>query len=117
MESVVIIGGNSLAFELIKILKKKYRVYYLVRKKKKIKHSQKVIKFNEKEIIKNLNEIKPIILINLLSTLSSNVSLSFKINVKLPMQLLNWTKLNPKAKLILIGSAAEYGLSKKKKNS
>jgi hypothetical protein len=36
MESVVIIGGNSLALELIKnYRKKKFKIYYLVRKKKK----------------------------------------------------------------------------------
>lgn len=117
MESVVIIGGNSLALELIKIYKKKkYKVYYLVRKKKKINYFQILVNFNKvTEIIENLNKIRPSVVINLVSSLSDEVTVSFKTNIKLPIKLLNWVILNPKSRLVLIGSSAEYGLVKKKK--
>ena len=52
MESVVIIGGNSLALELIKnYRKKKLKIYYLVKKKKKNISNQFLKNLKKKNII------------------------------------------------------------------
>lgn len=115
MESVVIIGGNSLALELIKnYRKKKFKIYYLVRKKKKNISNQFLINLRKKNIINFLNLKKPKVIINLVSSYSNNPSISFKANVNLPIWLLDWTTSNRKCRLVLIGSAAEYGKIKKK---
>lgn len=113
MKKIVIIGGNFLTLELKKKFKKKYfQTYILTRKRKKIfkNCNQEICNFlNKHQLYKNLKKINPSIIINLVSYYKENINISFKVNLKLPLNLLNWVKNKKDTRLILIGSAAEYG--------
>lgn len=110
-KSIVIIGGNDLAFEIFKLYKKNFYVYYLTRKiKKNLKIKNQIkIKYNGGEIIGYLQNIKPLFVFNFLSAVSENLEDNYKINIDIPIKLLNWINKNNNSRLILIGTSAEYG--------
>ena len=110
-KSIVILGGNDLAFEIFKLYKKNFHVYYLTRKiKKNLKIKNQIkIKYNAGEIIGYLQKIKPLFVFNFLSVVSENLEDNFKINIDIPIKLLNWINKNNSCRLILIGTSSEYG--------
>ncbi len=120
MKIAAIIGGNKLAEYLsIELRGKKYKVYLLSRKIKKNNSFDKVFKiknYNFKNLQKSFNLIKPDLIINLVSYTESNLLKSMIINTILPINLLKWT-IKKNIYLVLIGTAAEYGLSNNKKIS
>lgn len=113
MNKIVIIGGNYLTVELEKKFKKNsFRTYVLTRKKKNIFNNcnQYVCNYlNKHQLYRNLEKINPHIIINLVSYYKDNINISFRTNIKLPLNLLSWIAKKNTSKLILIGSAAEYG--------
>ena len=85
-----------------------------MRKKKKIFKNYNSFFFkNTKNILKKLNEIRPDLIVNFASYLNVNINKAYEVNLKIPLVLLKWLKNNKKTKLILIGTAAEYGHPKK----
>jgi GDP-4-dehydro-6-deoxy-D-mannose reductase len=113
LNKIVIIGGNYLTVELEKKFKKNsFRTYVLTRKKKKIFNNcnQYVCNYlNKLQLYRNLEKINPNIIINLVSYYKDNINISFRTNIKLPLNLLSWIERKKNSRLILIGSAAEYG--------
>lgn len=113
MKKIVIIGGNFLTVELKKKFEKNnFQIYILTRRKKKIfnGYNQYICNYlNKHQLYKNLEKINPNIIINLVSYYKNNINLSFKINTRLPLNLLSWVEKRKIVRLILIGSAAEYG--------
>ena len=113
MKKIVIIGGNFLTVELKKKFEKNnFQTYILTRRKKKIFNgcNQYICNYlNKRQLYKNLEKINPNIIINLVSYYKNNINLSFKINTRLPLNLLSWVEKRKIVRLVLIGSAAEYG--------
>lgn len=113
MKKIVIIGGNFLTVELKKKFEKNnFQTYILTRRKKKIfnGYNQYICNYlNKRQLYKNLEKINPNIIINLVSYYKNNINLSFKINTRLPLNLLSWVEKRKIVRLVLIGSAAEYG--------
>ena len=120
MKIAAIIGGNKLAEYLsIELKNKKYKVYHLTRRFYKNKSFNKTIEiksYNFRNLKKNLETVKPDLIINLVSYTKKNLIKSMKINTILPINLLKWSIEN-NIYLVLIGTAAEYGLVNKKKVS
>ena len=118
MKKAAILGGNKLAKYLsIELKKKKFKTYHLSRKDHytlRYSKSIKVKNYKFKTIRKKLNLIKPELVFNLISFTGDNLIKSIKINTILPNDILKWSIEN-NIYLILIGSAAEYGLTKNKK--
>lgn len=113
-KKVLIITGNYLALNLAILLKNNYEIFFLLRKKKKIfKNYNSFIFNNTKNILKYLDEIKPNLIVNFASYLNANINKSYEVNLKIPIILLKWLRNNKKTKLILLGTAAEYGHPKK----
>lgn len=115
-KSIVIIGGNDLAFEISELYKKNFHVYYLTRKiKKNLKIKNQIkINYNNDDIIGYLKKIKPIFVFNFLSVVSDDLEENFKINIDIPIKLLNWVNENNSSRLILTGTSSEYGYKRHK---
>lgn len=120
MKIAAIIGGNKLAEYLsIELKNKRYKVYHLSRQLNKNKHFNKTVKiksYNFRNLKKNLETVRPELIINLVSYTKKNFITSMKINAVLPINLLKWSIEN-NIYLVLIGTAAEYGFVNKKKLS
>ena len=117
MNKVVILGGNKLAEYLtIELAKKNFKIYHLTRNysiKSTIAKSIKIKNYEFNTLRKKLNSIKPQLVINLISFTGDNVFKSIKINTTLPINLLKWSIEN-NVYLVLLGTAAEYGITRKK---
>ena len=111
-------GGNDVSYNIGKKLKKKnFRVIFIFRKKKSLFSSfeNKVIPVNNyKQYKKFFNHVKPDYLINMYSVFSNNINTIYRINIRLSLFLINYFS-NKKTRLILIGTAAEYGVTSNKK--
>ena len=106
-------GGNDISQIIGNILKKYYRIVFVFRKRKKSFSSfeQRVIPVNGFQSYKKLfNELKPSFIINMYSVFSDDIDLNYDVNIRLSLFLINFFS-NSKTKLILIGTAAEYGTS------
>tara|TARA_Y100000591_G_C21829467_1_gene698704 strand:+ start:1477 stop:2295 length:819 start_codon:yes stop_codon:yes gene_type:complete len=118
MKTIIIMGGNDVSLNIGKILKKKkFRVIFIFRKKKKIFSSfeNKIISVsNYKKYKEFFNHIRPDYLINMYSAHTNNINITYRVNIKLSLFLINFFS-DKKTKLILIGSAAEYGVRSDKK--
>ena len=104
-------GGNEVSLNVAKILKKQFKVILIFKRKKKnfLNFEQKIIAVdNYTEYKKLFKNIKPSFVINMYSVFSNNINLIYNINIKLSLFLINFFS-GTKTKLILIGSAAEYG--------
>lgn len=117
MKNCIILGGNIFAHEVAKILKKfSFNVILINRNKKKAskKISQiKIDKYDNFNFIKEaIIKKKPKLFINLVSANNEKIQELFKYNVYLPIKLYEIIdKFSKETKLILTGSAAEYGKS------
>ncbi len=110
-------GGNEISQLIGKILQKYYRIVFVFRKRKKSFSSfeQRVIPVNGYQAYKKLfKELKPSFIINMYSVFSDDINLNYNVNIKLSLFLINFFS-NSKTKLVLIGTAAEYGTSLNKK--
>ena len=120
MKKAAIIGGNKLAEYLsIELRKKNFSVFFFSRTQIRNKSFNKIIKiknYNFKNLSKSLNLVKPDLVINLVSYTKINLIKSIKLNTVLPMNLLKWS-IEENVYLVLIGTAAEYGITNKKKIS
>ena len=95
MKIAAIIGGNKLAEYLsIELKNKNYKVYHLSRRLNKNKSFNKTIEiksYNFRNLKKNLEIVKPDLIINLVSYTKKNLIKSMKINTILPINLLKWS--------------------------
>lgn len=111
-------GGNDVSFNIgRKLKKKKFRVIFIFRKKKKLFSSfeNKIIPVsNYKQYKEFFNYIKPDYLINMYSVYTNNINTAYRVNIKLSLFLINFFS-KKKTRLILIGTAAEYGVRSFKK--
>lgn len=110
MKNYLILGASSpIAQFFIKRLKKEGHEVFILSSNKGTKHV-----YDLNSIKNKINESKPEVIINFVGTFTNDYSKSYKVNVLVTKNLLDAIiMVKCSGKLILIGSAAEYGIQEK----
>ena len=117
-KKVLIIGALGFTADcLIKSLENKYQVFKVDIKKRNFKNYYCVDVSDYNDCKKIINKINPNYIYNLAGSFTNKFQVDFKNNVIISKNILcAINQLQIKCKILLIGSAAEYGLVSKKDN-